>query len=177
MGILLSRFNRVGPYMLVEVHSTPWNTRDKYLCPANPTMLIFSPASVWGWSSPEPSAYTMTCFWLPVSTPKNYTVSNVNFSSNNSGSCNNITCATAEALASQVTQENYEKGLIYPPFTNIRKISAHIAACVAAKVYELGESSFLGTRLCITKCVLISNGMSFLLCRTGFESSSSEWPC
>lgn len=47
--------------------------------------------------------------------------------------------ATAEALAAQVKQENYDKGLIYPPFTNIRKISAYIAANVAAKVYELGE--------------------------------------
>jgi malic enzyme len=47
--------------------------------------------------------------------------------------------ATAEALASQVSQENYDKGLIYPPFTNIRKISANIAASVAAKTYELGE--------------------------------------
>lgn len=51
-----------------------------------------------------------------------------------------ISCfATAEALAAQVTQENYDKGLIYPPFSNIRKISAHIAADVAAKAYELGE--------------------------------------
>ena len=47
--------------------------------------------------------------------------------------------ATAEALATQVSQENYDKGLIYPPFSNIRKISAHIAANVAAKAYELGE--------------------------------------
>ncbi|KAF5743225.1 NADP-malic enzyme 4 [Tripterygium wilfordii] len=47
--------------------------------------------------------------------------------------------AASEALAAQVTQENYDKGLIYPPFSNIRKISAHIAAKVAAKVYELGE--------------------------------------
>lgn len=47
--------------------------------------------------------------------------------------------ATAEALAVQVTEENYEKGLIYPPFTSIRKISANIAAKVAAKAYELGE--------------------------------------
>lgn len=39
----------------------------------------------------------------------------------------------------QVAQENFDKGLIYPPFTNIRKISAHIAAKVAAKAYELGE--------------------------------------
>ena len=29
--------------------------------------------------------------------------------------------------------------MIYPPFTNIRKISANIAAKVAAKVYELGK--------------------------------------
>lgn len=43
-----------------------------------------------------------------------------------------------EALASQVTQENFDRGLIYPPFTNIRKISAQIAANVAAKAYELG---------------------------------------
>lgn len=46
---------------------------------------------------------------------------------------------TAEALAAEVTDENIAKGLIYPPFTNIRKISAHIAARVAAKAYELGE--------------------------------------
>ena len=46
---------------------------------------------------------------------------------------------TAEALAAQVSQENFDKGLIYPPFTNIRKISAHIAANVAAKAYELGQ--------------------------------------
>jgi malic enzyme len=46
---------------------------------------------------------------------------------------------TAEALAQQVTEENFEKGLIYPPFSNIRKISAHIAASVAAKAYELGQ--------------------------------------
>ncbi|TKY48213.1 NADP-dependent malic enzyme [Spatholobus suberectus] len=51
--------------------------------------------------------------------------------------------AASEALAAQVTQENFDKGLIYPPFTNIRKISAHIAANVAAKAYELG----LATRL------------------------------
>lgn len=49
---------------------------------------------------------------------------------------------TAEALAAEVTQENYDKGLIYPPFSNIRKISAHIAAKVAAKSYELGEWFF-----------------------------------
>ncbi|KAE9616174.1 putative malate dehydrogenase (oxaloacetate-decarboxylating) (NADP(+)) [Lupinus albus] len=51
--------------------------------------------------------------------------------------------AASEALASQVTQENYDNGLIFPPFTNIRNISAHIAASVAAKAYDLG----LATRL------------------------------
>ncbi|KAI7754459.1 hypothetical protein M8C21_022271, partial [Ambrosia artemisiifolia] len=51
--------------------------------------------------------------------------------------------AASEALAEQVTPEHFDNGLIYPPFTNIRKISAHIAARVAAKAYELG----LATRL------------------------------
>ncbi|MFS7909609.1 NADP-dependent malic enzyme [Helianthus anomalus] len=51
--------------------------------------------------------------------------------------------AASEALAEQVTQEHFDKGLIYPPFTNIRKISAHIAAKVAAKAYELGLASRL----------------------------------
>ncbi|KGN63047.2 NADP-dependent malic enzyme isoform X1 [Cucumis sativus] len=51
--------------------------------------------------------------------------------------------AASEALAAQVSQENYDKGLIYPPFTNIRKISANIAAKVAAKAYELGLASRL----------------------------------
>ncbi|KAA8525238.1 hypothetical protein F0562_007093 [Nyssa sinensis] len=51
--------------------------------------------------------------------------------------------AASEALAAHVTEENYEKGLIYPPFSNIRKISAHIAAKVATKAYELGLASHL----------------------------------
>ncbi|KAF1865400.1 hypothetical protein Lal_00004774 [Lupinus albus] len=51
--------------------------------------------------------------------------------------------AASEALAAQVSEENYDKGLIYPPFTNIRKISASIAANVAAKAYELGLASHL----------------------------------
>ncbi|XLR27066.1 hypothetical protein S83_054966, partial [Arachis hypogaea] len=43
----------------------------------------------------------------------------------------------SEALAAQVSQENYDKGLIYPPFSNIRKISAHIAANVVARHMNL----------------------------------------
>ncbi|KAL0323793.1 UNVERIFIED_CONTAM: NADP-dependent malic enzyme [Sesamum calycinum] len=51
--------------------------------------------------------------------------------------------AASEALANQATEGNYAKGLIYPPFTNIRKISANIAATVAARAYELGLASRL----------------------------------
>ncbi|KNA17526.1 hypothetical protein SOVF_078700 [Spinacia oleracea] len=51
--------------------------------------------------------------------------------------------AASEALAAQVAEEHFAKGLLYPPFSNIRKISAEIAAKVAAKAYELG----LATRL------------------------------
>ncbi|GFP86734.1 NADP-dependent malic enzyme [Phtheirospermum japonicum] len=51
--------------------------------------------------------------------------------------------AASEALAGQLTQEHYDKGMIYPPLSNIRKISAHIAANVAAKAYELGVATQL----------------------------------
>ncbi|KAJ4951863.1 hypothetical protein NE237_028695 [Protea cynaroides] len=51
--------------------------------------------------------------------------------------------AASEALAAQVTQENFDRGLLYPPFSNIRKISARIAAGVAAKAYELGVATRL----------------------------------
>eukprot|EP00252_Welwitschia_mirabilis_P010376 TRINITY_DN2361_c0_g1_i2.p1 TRINITY_DN2361_c0_g1~~TRINITY_DN2361_c0_g1_i2.p1 ORF type:complete len:389 (+),score=65.86 TRINITY_DN2361_c0_g1_i2:1955-3121(+) len=51
--------------------------------------------------------------------------------------------AAAEALANLVKPEHFEKGLLYPPFKGIRKISAHIAASVAAKAYELGLASRL----------------------------------
>jgi malate dehydrogenase (oxaloacetate-decarboxylating)(NADP+) len=51
--------------------------------------------------------------------------------------------AASEALAAHVTQETYDEGRIYPPFSNIRKISAQIAANVAAKVYDLGLASHL----------------------------------
>lgn len=49
---------------------------------------------------------------------------------------------TAEGLAEQVTSEHFDKGLIYPPFCSIRKISANIAARVAAKAYDLGKIVF-----------------------------------
>jgi len=60
--------------------------------------------------------------------------------------------AASEALAAQVTEENFEKGLIYPPFTNIREISAQIAAKVACKAYELGLASRLPQPNDMVKC-------------------------
>ncbi|XP_059456373.1 NADP-dependent malic enzyme [Corylus avellana] len=60
--------------------------------------------------------------------------------------------AASEALAAQVTQENFDKGLIYPPFTNIREISAQIAAKVACKAYELGLASRLPQPIDMVKC-------------------------
>ncbi|OIT30211.1 PREDICTED: NADP-dependent malic enzyme-like [Nicotiana attenuata] len=51
--------------------------------------------------------------------------------------------AASEALAAQVTEEHFAKGMIYPPFADIRKISAHIAASVATKAYELGVATRL----------------------------------
>ncbi|TVU17132.1 hypothetical protein EJB05_33148 [Eragrostis curvula] len=51
--------------------------------------------------------------------------------------------AASEALAEQVSEEHFEKGLIFPQLTNIRAISARIAAKVAAKAYELGLASRL----------------------------------
>ncbi|GMP83780.1 hypothetical protein CsSME_00037575 [Camellia sinensis var. sinensis] len=90
----------------------PMNTTAKSLYLARQIMHIFSLDLVWVWSSLVQFVYMMKCFWQPQ---------------------------TAEALAEQVTKENLDKGLIYPPFSNIRKISGHIAANVAAKAYELGE--------------------------------------
>jgi len=75
--------------------------------------------------------------------------------------------ATAEALASQVSQENYDKGLIYPPFTNIRKISAHIAAKVAAKAYELGKLLLHFLKLFCLKFVKTKIEFGFFCVRFG----------
>ncbi len=46
--------------------------------------------------------------------------------------------AAAKTLASLVSQESLDHGCIYPPLTEIREVSAHIAAAVAAIVYDEG---------------------------------------
>ena len=82
---------------------------------------------------------------------------------------------TAEALAKQATQENFDKGMIYPPFSNIRKISAHIAANVAAKAYELGEflfTEFTGSEILHTHPWNSIYEM-ISICRFGYSSPSA----
>ena len=46
--------------------------------------------------------------------------------------------AAARALAEQVSEEDLERGLIYPPLTEIREVSAAIAAAVAAVAWQRG---------------------------------------
>ncbi|XP_066390110.1 NADP-dependent malic enzyme, chloroplastic-like [Miscanthus floridulus] len=56
--------------------------------------------------------------------------------------CDDMLLAASEALAKQVMEEHFAKGLIFQPFTNIRAISARIAAKVATKAYELGLAKY-----------------------------------
>jgi malate dehydrogenase (oxaloacetate-decarboxylating)(NADP+) len=46
--------------------------------------------------------------------------------------------AAAHALAQQATESDLERGLIYPPLTAIREVSAAIAAAVAEVAYQRG---------------------------------------
>ncbi|KAG4950302.1 hypothetical protein JHK82_043655 [Glycine max] len=80
--------------------------------------------------------------------------------------------AASEALAAQVSQENFDKGLIYPPFTNIRKISAHIAANVASKAYELG----LATRALLSLTLLVAS-LESLSCATAETRRGTPSQC
>ena len=44
--------------------------------------------------------------------------------------------AAAKTLAAQVSEQDLARGCIYPPLTEIREVSAHIAAAVATIVYD-----------------------------------------
>jgi malate dehydrogenase (oxaloacetate-decarboxylating)(NADP+) len=44
----------------------------------------------------------------------------------------------AKAVAEQVSSESLEKGLIYPPQSDIYEASIHVAAAVAAYIFDHG---------------------------------------
>ena len=46
--------------------------------------------------------------------------------------------AAANALANQVSKANLDTGTLYPPLSDIREVSLHIAVAVAEKAYETG---------------------------------------
>src|ERR1700681_1302807 len=48
---------------------------------------------------------------------------------------NEMFMAAAHTLAKQVTEDDLQQGSLYPPLKNIRDVSAHIAAAVAAVAY------------------------------------------
>ena len=135
----------------------------------------------------EPSVSTRTCFLPPVSSSKRKPLGIKNrfsYLDETTDQSHVSSIQTAEALAAQATQENFDKGSIFPPFTNIRKISAHIAAAVAAKAYELGRHilcfAFADTILHLG----IYHQVSYLpdltsstsLCRFGDPSASPQRP-
>jgi len=47
----------------------------------------------------------------------------------------------AHALASQVSKEQLDKGCVYPPLSEIREVSANIAATVAENAYKTGVAT------------------------------------
>eukprot|EP00850_Spirogloea_muscicola_P018495 SM000170S02667 [mRNA] locus=s170:57328:60007:- [translate_table: standard] len=51
--------------------------------------------------------------------------------------------AAAEAVASCVTDKHREAGLVFPPMSEIREVSARIGAAVAQKCYDIGVATRL----------------------------------
>eukprot|EP00850_Spirogloea_muscicola_P017334 SM000148S01011 [mRNA] locus=s148:7138:12640:- [translate_table: standard] len=51
--------------------------------------------------------------------------------------------AAAEAVASCVTDKHREDGLVFPPMSEIREVSARIGAAVAQKCYDIGVATRL----------------------------------
>lgn len=49
--------------------------------------------------------------------------------------------AAASALAGQVTEQELERGLLYPDISRLRAITAHCAACVCATAFEEGTAT------------------------------------
>ena len=46
----------------------------------------------------------------------------------------------AEAVAEQITEEDFENGLIYPPIKNIREVSINVAVKVAEEIFRSGSA-------------------------------------
>ena len=44
----------------------------------------------------------------------------------------------SEAVAEQITQDDFENGLIYPPVKNIREVSISVAVKVAEEIFKSG---------------------------------------
>ncbi|NUM62912.1 MAG: NAD-dependent malic enzyme, partial [Ignavibacteriaceae bacterium] len=44
----------------------------------------------------------------------------------------------SEAVADQIKNEDFEKGLIYPPIKNIREVSKNVAIKVAEEIFRSG---------------------------------------
>eukprot|EP00850_Spirogloea_muscicola_P010244 SM000059S18721 [mRNA] locus=s59:671401:674047:+ [translate_table: standard] len=51
--------------------------------------------------------------------------------------------AAAEAVASCVTDKHREAGLVFPPMSEIREVSARIGVAVAQKCYDIGVATWL----------------------------------
>ena len=82
----------------------------------------------------------------------------------------------AEALAKQINEEHLAKNQLYPAFNEIREISAHIGAAVAAKAYELG---MLSLPVSMTAFCMLSGNMSFdrvlgVECRIGNKTAAAQ---
>ena len=48
--------------------------------------------------------------------------------------------AAAEAVADQITPEDYDNGLIYPLIDNIREVSLNVALKVAEEIFRSGHA-------------------------------------
>ena len=44
----------------------------------------------------------------------------------------------SEAVAEQISEKDFENGLIYPPIKNIREVSVNVAVKVAEEIFKSG---------------------------------------
>lgn len=75
----------------------------------------------------------------------------------------------AESLASEIGEDHLEKRQLFPAFSEIRDISAHIGAAVAAKAYDLGTHLFP-----ISKQLPYITGNEFVVVKSYMNSNESK---